>query len=105
MLTKASLLKTSNLIFDLGTFFSDPTDPSIIERLAAVALETFLYVMAPPSAMSRDFIRRYAPHRADVSMKQLGLDAEIIFINLETYCLDTPRVTAPHYILLGGLGQ
>ena len=85
--------------------FLDPDNPTFWERLRGVLLDLVLYVITPPPIMSADYITTYAPHRRALSMKELHQQSEIFFVNIENHCLDSPRVSAPHYIYLGGIGN
>ena len=52
-------------------------------------------------AFSESHMKKYAPHRPQVTYYELLRQSEMFLINHEIMCLDYPRVTAPNYQFLG----
>ena len=54
-------------------------------------------------AFSESHMRKYAPHRPQVSFLEVRRQSEMFLINQEIMCLDYPRVSAPNYQFLGAV--
>jgi len=98
----SSLPSAENLTPLFG--FADPTNPTFIERVKNMAMSIGVYNFMPPAPFKDELIEKYAPARPKTTFLQLFQGSEIFFVNLETVCLDWPRVGAAHYVFLGGMG-
>ena len=54
-------------------------------------------------AFSESHMKKYAPHRPQVSFTDIRRQSEMFLINQEVMCLDYPRVSAPNYQFLGAV--
>ena len=84
--------------------YEDPYNPTFLERVKNFIACIAVYVMMPPGVMSDDLITKYAPKKPQTTFLDLFQGSEMFMVNLEIYCLDFPRVSAPHYMFLGGVG-
>ncbi len=56
------------------------------------------------AAFGDQLIRKHFPNSGIGSVEELYDRSEMWFVNVDTICLDPPRLAAPHYHFVGGLG-
>ena len=84
--------------------FTDPYNPTFVERLLNVIVYIKVYLNLPPPQVSREFNDILTKIQPQKTLQELFHDSQMFFINLDLICLDFPRVSAPHYIFVGGMG-
>jgi hypothetical protein len=73
-------------------------DPSFLQRLKNTVMTMVMAVMLPPSTVSDpELITKYAPKRAPATMAELYHNSEMWIVNIESLCLDYPRLQSFHY--------
>ncbi|ELU00656.1 hypothetical protein CAPTEDRAFT_225884 [Capitella teleta] len=71
---------------------------SFVQRLKNTFMVLMTSIILPPSPVTDpDLITKYAPERPQTTFSQLFHDSEMWIINMETVCLDYPRLHAFHY--------
>ena len=78
-------------------------DPSFLERLSSLFMYSVHHLNTPPSIRDDTLIEKYAPEKPSTTFSELYLDSEMVLVNMENICLDRPRVSAPHYLFVGGI--
>ncbi|CAH1774746.1 unnamed protein product [Owenia fusiformis] len=77
---------------------------SITQRLINTFAQFMTLYVLPAVLYPNSIIAEYAPNKPAVSMDFLYKQSELVLVNLQDVCLDYPRVTAPHYQMVGGMG-
>lgn len=86
-------------------FFILPPNASFLQRLFNTVISTFVWAMMPPyTSVDPAIITQYAPKRPPTTFENLYHNSEMWITNLETMCLDFPRVHGFHYQFIAGLG-
>lgn len=73
------------------------------ERILSLALYVSFDLFKPPSSISDDLITEYAPEREKITFQELLWNSELWLANVETLCLEHPKVVAPHFQYVRGM--
>ncbi len=81
-----------------------PPDSTFMQRM-----ETLLFYIAGHAVShimfnKNEFIAKHIPSSEVATVWDLFNRSEMFFVNLENICLDSPRISAPHYHFIGGVG-
>jgi glucuronosyltransferase len=80
-------------------------DMNILQRLANFAVFVMTGFMLPPPFSEPDYlIEKYCPDKPQTTLAELYLQSEMWLLNHDVISGDYPRVSAPHFQYIGGLG-
>ena len=78
---------------------------SFINRLSNLGVFVAMSTVFPYIIGYDDIITKYIPERPPKTLMQLYQESEMFLINLDNIITDYPRVSAPHYQFIGGMGS
>ena len=78
---------------------------SFLQRFANFLVNIFFRFIIKPFAFNPDYlIEKYIPENPKISLSELYRKSELMFNTVEIILMDYPRISAPHYIYVGGIG-
>ena len=77
-------------------------EPNFFQRMKSFFMYLALYTMSPPFVYKDAQITELAPHRPPTTYTDLFQGSEVFLISTDNYCMDYPRIEAPHYHFIGG---
>lgn len=69
-----------------------------------LAFNTVMSFILPSSAQNKRLVEKYINADDVLTVRDLPARSQMWLVNLETRCLDYPRIQAPNYVYIGGLG-
>ena len=86
----------------IGSLFSNQMN--FFQRLVNVIQEIVFHNVRFMLGLERnELVRKYAPEKPYISLSDLYKKSEMFINELDIYTIDYPRISAPHYIYVGGL--
>ena len=86
----------------IGSRFSN--EMNFFQRLLNVIQETaFHNIRSLMGLEPNELVRKYAPEKKYVTLSTLYKNSEMFINDLDIYIINYPRISAPHYIYVGGL--
>ncbi len=81
-----------------------PEESSFLERLEQLILSIMIHAMPHFLFYKSGLLAKHIPSSEIATVRELHDRSELWFVNLENICLDSPRISAPHYHFIGGVG-
>ena len=80
-----------------------PSNPSFFMRIVSLALYCYSYITLP--LVHKDqHILEMSPEMPATTYSELFKASGVVFVNQDNTCMDYPRLEAPNYHFIGGLG-
>ncbi len=77
---------------------------SFLQRVQNTLSFAMMQVL-PRLFIPNSMISEFAHHKPATSFTEIYAESKMVLVNVDTMCLDYPRVSAPHYQFLSGVGN